>query len=297
MARRRRPEDHKCRFGSIASTRGWLPYFHMVPVSLLVGCGQSSGTSTPTTGAQSSGFVPAPCDRPAPPYDNESALADNCGVSAIIIDRPDALPVAQGFSSLTMELYIDQASACAINGLNGNGSFCGVGDNRSFAKIGSSDKADLSRNRVYASFDFSNGDASFRVNPSCSIPNGGGEETCNPPHPDGDGNNITVLHSSDISSELQMQFTEAAYPGLPFHACSINEDLTFTVNPNHTFTLASNGTSLPSIAIVYQGHVVVADQGIHITGLCAPPGQSYSYTSPSPTASSTTGTSTTGTST
>jgi len=240
--------------------------------SVLASC--SSGSSSKSL----AGASPTTCDRPAPPQNNVEAPADNCGVSAIEIDRNGSLPVDASLGQFRVELYIENAVACGVNGLNGNGSFCGVGDNRPFANVGRSDMADPSRNRVDATFDFRTGNATFRVNPSCSVPNGGGQTTCNPPHSDGDGNNVSVLHPSASTSEFQLQFVESAYPHLPFGLCTINEDLTFSVNRDtHSFVMTGNGSTFPSIAMAHQGSVVVADEGVHINGLCSPARQSYSY--------------------
>ena len=190
------------------------------------------------------------------------------------------LPTAPRVGTVLVELYIEPAVACGVQGLNGNGAtLCSTGDNRPFAAIGSPDpKADPSRNRVLLTLDFGTGDVTVRANPSCSVPTGGGDATCHAPRQQGQGNDVNASTPTPGSTELNMQFSESSYWKPPWNTCTINEDITFTPN-NQTGDLdvSGNGSTFPSIAVIHDNKVIVADEGLHLTGLCLPTRQNYDY--------------------
>ena len=200
-------------------------------------------------------------------------------MAAIEIVRSNSLPIAPRVGTVVVELYIDKPSACAVGMFDTAGLLCAVGDNRPFAEENSFDPhADPSRSRVYGVLDFATGAASFRINPSCTVPGGGDPNECFEPLPDGQGNEVSVKHISSQTTELKTQFKEAAYHLPSGQACTINENLAVTPIPQTgDLNITGNGTSFPSIAVIHDGKVIIAADGLHVTGLCLPPGQQYNY--------------------
>src|SRR5450755_2938966 len=155
--------------------RARLPLVAMLASSLvLAACGgsgpaaqQGPSNSTSHVSIKHESVAPGggpaqspPCDRPDPPRNNVRALADNCGVSAIEIVRPNALPIAPRVGTVEIDLYIEKPVVC---GTDTPTTFCVVGDNRPHAPEGGPDpQADPSRNRVEGILDFTTGTVTFR---------------------------------------------------------------------------------------------------------------------------------------
>ncbi len=227
-------------------------------------CGSSNSSTTPVPGG------PATCVEQPPAADQRAPIA-NCGVSGIEIFRP-GLPIAPSVGTIIVDLYIagngnQPWKVCALGIV-----FCGVEDGRPQPSQGGKVVADDTRNRVRATFDFVSGVAKFRINPSCNLvhdSNVAGYKNCNPPHPDGAGNNVSNAQTdNDGTVSFDTSFSQTNFP-IKLGACAIHNVFSFSVNgQTGAFHFTGNGASFPSLVLSHSGQAVYSFDQTNLTSLC-----------------------------
>jgi hypothetical protein len=210
------------------------------------------------------------CDGFTPPRDHIDQQADNCGVPGLEADYPGVLPLAPRVGVVTMNLFIEAPQSCAIAGR-----LCGVDDNRPFVPAGSPDPADPSRNRVHMTLDFTRGDATVVVSPSCRFgaDGTGGPKQCTAPRKLGEGNDFTFQRDDAGTITIGATVIQTNYTvnGLltPFHDFGAVHNH-FVITPHDdtgTFDLTGAGHSFPDFEVIQRGLVVYSEQGTHLTDL------------------------------
>lgn len=248
-------------------------YLHLVLlfciVPMLVACniGGSASPNPSVTQEPSVQATTQPCDAPAPPRDNVRAQADNCGVPALEIVRKGVLPKAPKVGIVTIDLYIEQNFVCLVSVVANVP--CLTGDNRPFVSSGQPDPmADSSRNKGHLTLDFTTGQLTLRVNPSCRVVDQPPQKECNAPHPEGNGTQLNVsFDSSNGSVGIELTLLQSDY--FSGGACDLyNNFHILPENNTGTFVLTGEGSGFPDLAVIHGGSVVYANQGTHATELC-----------------------------